>query len=169
MKKLNTLSDGAATLHGVVALEGVPVAGEDRPAGGAAVVALEDAVQPAVDAGEGLAHEHVPEEFLRQIQGVGAAELQNGLRFGVHLKGHVKRAVDAGDGVICVGAGFADDIIVAAGRSGSVHGGSLSLTDFEGLCPAARQEKPIVLLYTVVWRKTAKKSRSSRALRQERK
>ena len=126
MKKLNTLSDGAATLHGVVALEGVPVAGEDRPAGGAAVVALEDAVQPAVDAGEGLAHEHVPEEFLRQIQGVGAAELQNGLRFGVHLKGHVKRAVNTGNGIVCVGTGFADHIIVAAGGSGNIHGGSLS-------------------------------------------
>ena len=129
MKKIHIPSTVAAgvVLHGVVALEGVAVAGEDGPAGGTAVIALEHAVQPCVDGEEAPAHEHIPEELLRQVQGVGAAELQNALRLGVHFKGHVKRAIDTGDGIVCVGAGFADDIIVAAGRSRVVHGGSLSL------------------------------------------
>ena len=128
MKKIHTPSDNRRTaLHGVVAFEGVTVAGEDSPTGRAAVIPLEGIVQPGVDAGEGLPYEHIPEELLRQLQGVGAAEAQNSLCFAVHLKGHVERAVNAGDGIVCVGAGFADDIIIAAGRSGRmIHGGSLS-------------------------------------------
>lgn len=128
MKKIHTPSDNRRTaLHGVVAFEGVTVAGEDSPTGRAAVIPLEGIVQPGVDAGEGLPYEHIPEELLRQLQGVGAAEAQNGLRLTVHLKGHVKRAVNTGNGIVCVGAGFADDIIIAAGRSGRmIHGGSLS-------------------------------------------
>lgn len=136
MKKIHTPSDDCrAALHGVVALEGVTVAGEDSPAGGAAVIPLEGVVQPGIDAGEGLSHKHIPEELLRQLQGVGAAKAQNSLCFAVHLKGHVERAVNAGDGIVCVGAGFADDIIIAAGRSGRmIHGGSLS---FWSLVPVA--------------------------------
>ena len=127
MKKIHTPSDNRrATLHGVVAFEGVTVAGEDSPTGRAAVIPLEGIVQPGVDAGEGLPYEHIPEELLRQLQGVGAAEAQNGLRLTVHLKGHVKRAVNTGNGIVCVGTGFADHIIVAAGGSGNIHGGSLS-------------------------------------------
>lgn len=128
MKKIHTPSDNRrATLHGVVAFEGVTVAGEDSPAGGAAVIPLEGVVQPGIDAGEGLSHKHILKELFCQLQGVGAAEAQNSLCFRVHLKGHVERAVNAGDGIVCVGAGFADDIIIAAGRSGRmIHGGSLS-------------------------------------------
>ena len=128
MKKTHTTSDGRrATLHGVVAFEGVTVAGEDSPAGGAAVRPLEGVVQPGIDAGEGLSHKHILKELFCQLQGVGAAKAQNGFCFAVYLKGHVERAVNAGDGIVCVGAGFADDIIIAAGRSGRmIHGGSLS-------------------------------------------
>ena len=104
-----------AFLHGAVALEGVAIAGEHCPAGRAAVIMLQGVVQPGFDGREGLTDKNVPEEFFCQIQSVGAAEFQNQLRLGIHFKSHIEGTVNAGDGVIGVGAGLADDIIIAAG------------------------------------------------------
>ena len=104
-----------AFLHRAVTLESIAIAGEHRPAGGAAVIMLQGVFQPVFDGGEVLTDKDVPKEFFRQIQGVGAAEFQDKLRLGIHFKGHIEGTVNAGDGVIGVGAGLADDIVVAAG------------------------------------------------------
>ena len=79
---------------------------------------LQRVVQPAFNGGEGLSHEKIPQEFLGQIQGVGAAEFEDEFCLSVHLKGHIEGTIDTGDGIIGVGTGLADDIIVAAGGRG---------------------------------------------------
>ena len=153
MKKLQITSYTAAQvlLHGVVTLQGVAVAGENGPAGGTAVIFFQCPFQPALDRGEVPADKKVLEELLRQVDGVGAAKAQDFLRMGIHLKGHVKGAVDIGNGVVGIGAGLADDKVIAVGCVFILHGRHSFL--FLG-----EYKRGAVTL--TVWRRTDKKSRT---------
>ena len=137
MKKINILLSVIAVFHGVIALEGIAVTGEHGAAGRAAVAALEGSLQPEIHIGEILTHEELFQKLLRDLQRVGAAETQHLFRLGIHFKRHVKRAVNAGDGIVRIGAGFAYYIIIAAGRGSLIHGVVLSVRFFrkDGTAP----------------------------------
>ena len=132
MNFLHAPSAIIAILHGMIALQRIPIAGEHGPAGRSAIITLQDVFQPVLDAGEKLANKNILQELLRQIQCVGAAELQTFFRVRIHFKRHVERTIDACNGVIRVGAGLADDKIITVGRGGLIHGVALSLWIFWG-------------------------------------
>ena len=52
--------------------------------------------------------EHLFQKLFCGIQGVGAAEIQNGMGLVFHFEGHVERTIDFGDGIVRVGTGLAD-------------------------------------------------------------
>ena len=132
MNFLHTPSTIIAVLHGMIALQCIPIAGKHCPPGRSAIITLQNVFQPVLNTGEKLADKNILQELLRQLQRVGAAELQHLFRVRIHFKRHVERTIDACDGVIRVGTGLADDKIIAVGRGGLIHGVALSLRIFRG-------------------------------------
>ena len=149
-----------AFLHRAVTLEGIAVAGEHCPAGRAAVIMLQGIFQPVFDGGEVPADKNIPKEFFRQIQGVGAAEFQDKLRLGIHFKGHIEGTVNAGDGVVGIGAGLANDIVVTARGHGrdvfDVHEADFLPYEFAGGRECIRT---LVHLLFILWDRNREKSR----------
>ena len=141
-----------AFLHCAVTLESVAVAGEHRPPGRAAVIMLQGVFQPVFNGGEVLTDKNIPKEFFRQIQGVGAAEFQNKLRLGIHFKGHIEGTVNTGDGVVGIGAGLADDIVVAARGHGrgvfDVHEADFLPYEFAGGREHIRTLVHLLIIYS---------------------
>ena len=125
-EKLSYPSTITALFHRMIPLQGITVAGQHGPPGRSAVAALQRTIQPCVDGGEVPAHKNILQKLLRQIQSMGAAEFQHLFRIRIHFKGHVEGAIDAGDGIVRIGAGLANDILIAAGGCGVIHGIALS-------------------------------------------
>ena len=92
----------------MVALDSIPVGGQNSLAGGAAVAVNQNIFQFLTYSEKILSKKNLSQEMLSSIQSMGAAEIKDGMSLILYLKSHVERTINFSDSVICIGSGLSN-------------------------------------------------------------